>query len=1049
MKQDIAHSPFYVVKRDGGEVPFDAAKIGGALSRCYAAIGRPTPEGASASVVSVLAGKYGASVTVEQVQDAVETVLLSIGEREAAKAYMAYRDAHAERRRLAIVTPELRAAYEAGAAAMGNDPLRTFQFFDKYSRWNGERRETWPECVDRAVEHLRWLVIRECGTDRFTEGEWMEIRDAIRVCDALPSMRLLSQAGAAARRDDVSIFNCFTGDEEFLTPSGPAALSNHVGDVVSVRCADGAWRNGTVAAFGVQEVVRVRVRHYNGGKSGNFVHEIKVTPNHRWLLLDGSETTKLCVGDKLASPPVDVQQSEEGWRHGFVFGDGALTYSNGQPYCQIRLCGKKARHLTGAFAEFGHSFPPSCDGDPFVYLGKDRVHYKSLPDANLVTPEYVAGFVAGLCAADGSLTSCGNLSIHSQNDEAVAWLERFAPLGGYKLLSKRTYAEPTNYGPRSAPLRTLVLGKAENAILRVESIEYVGEQEVFCVVEPETRTFTLGNGQVTGNCSFQVIDSLECFRESLLISMAGAGDAYSVESQFIRELPLVRHQRGLRADTHVVEDTSEGWADALMVGLTRWFDGADVVFDYSALRPAGAILRTKGGRASGPAPLRTVLRLARSLVLSRQGSQLRPVDVNDLLCATGEAGNSGGMRRTAKLSLSDWGDTEMQDAKGRPGWWDTHPYRENANNSAVWPDGGPSQLDLIGQFQSMYTARSGERGIFSRENALRTMPAARAEYLRRTGGACRLGTNSCAEIYLQSESFCNLSQGVARPGDTVESLRRKVRLATRMGTIQSLATRYRYLRASWGEHGREERLLGVDVTGQMDCPILRDGCPDAVLRQLRAEARAQNAADAERLGIRPSMAITCNKPSGNSSAFLDAAPGINARKIRYGIRNARVSAASPIFRVLKACGVPMDPENGQQADTATKWVIHFPMAAPEGSVIESERSALQQLDHWLLNKRNWTEHNPSVTVTYSPDEMIGIIGWVWEHRTEVGGVSFLPRADTVYRQMPYEETTRAEYEQALAAFPRIDWALIAAFEAEDMTTSSQELACGGGKCESV
>lgn len=239
----------------------------------------------------------------------------------------------------------------------------------------------------------------------------------------------------------------------------------------------------------------------------------------------------------------------------------------------------------------------------------------------------------------------------------------------------------------------------------------------------------------------------------------------------------------------------------------------------------------------------------------------------------------------------------------------------------------------------------------------------------------------------------------------------------------------------------------MDVTGQMDCPILREGCPDAVLRQLRAEARQQNAQDAARLGIRESMAITCNKPSGNSSAFLDAAPGINARKIRYGIRNARVSAASPIFRVLKACGVPMDPENGQQADTATKWVIHFPMAAPEGSVIESERSALQQLQHWLINKRYWTEHNPSVTVTYSPNEMIGIIGWVWEHRAEVGGVSFLPRADTVYQQMPYEETTREEYERALAAFPRIDWALIAAFEAEDMTTSSQELACSGGKCE--
>lgn len=750
-------SPLYVVKRSGVEVPFDMTKISGALSRCYAALGRTVPVSATTSVVAVLAGKHGESATVEQVQDAVETVLLSLGERDAAKSYMAYRDQHAEQRRLAVITSELRTIYESGAAAMGGSPLRTFQFFDKYSRWRDEdgRRETWPECVNRAVNHLRWLVVRECGADRFTDGEWAEIRDAILACDSLPSMRLLSQAGAAARRDDVSIFNC----------------------------------------------------------------------------------------------------------------------------------------------------------------------------------------------------------------------------------------------------------------------------------------------------SFQVIDSLVCFKESLLISMAGAGDAYSVESQFVRELPMVRYQRGQRADIHVVEDTSEGWANALMLGIERWFDGVDVNFDYSALRPAGAILHTKGGRSSGPGPLRAVLNQVRALILARQGSQLRPVDVNDVLCATGEAGNSGGMRRTAKLSLSDWGDTEMQDAKGRPGWWDTHPYRENANNSAVWPDGGPSQLDLIRQFQSMFAAKSGERGIFSRENALRTMPPWRAEYLQRTGGALRLGTNSCAEIYLQSESFCNLSQAVARPTDAIESLRRKVRIAARIGTIQSLATRYPYLRPSWGQHAREERLLGVDITGQMDCPMLREDGADVVLREMRAEARQQNAIDAARLGIRPSMAITCNKPSGNSSAFLDCAPGINARKIRYGIRNARVNTTSPIYRVLKACGVPMDPENGQRAETATKWVVHFPMKAPEGSVVESERTALQQLDHWLLNKRCWTEHNPSVTVTYSPDEMISVIEWVWNHRAEVGGISFLPRADTVYRQMPYEETTREEYERALAAFPHIDWALIAAFEAEDMTTSSQELACAGGLCE--
>jgi len=329
------------------------------------------------------------------------------------------------------------------------------------------------------------------------------------------------------------------------------------------------------------------------------------------------------------------------------------------------------------------------------------------------------------------------------------------------------------------------------------------------------------------------------------------------------------------------------------------------------------------------------------------------------------------------------------------------------------------------------------------------MPKRREEYLRSNGGAFNLGTNSCGEIYLQNRSFCNLTQAVARPNDTLETLRRKVRIATILGTIQSLATNYPHLRTDWGQHGREERLLGVDITGQMDCDLLRRGDFDSevALMHLRDYARSVNETYAARLGIGASMAITCNKPSGNSSALLNCAPGINARKIRYGIRNARVSASSPVFKVLQACGVPMDPENGQNADTATTWVVHFPMCAPEGSIVESERSAIQQLDHWMLNKRYWTEHNPSVTITYSPDEMIDVISWVWEHREEIGGISFLPRSNSVYRQMPYEETSKAEYEAALAAFPAIDWAMIAAYEREDTTTSSRELACSAGGCE--
>lgn len=747
-----------IVKRDGRSVPFDSRKIDAAIDRCYRSRGGTPPDGVTRMVVNLLASR-DETPTVESVQNAVESVLIALGERDAAKSYMAYRDERARLRQRERITPEIRAAYEAGAAAMGNDPLRVFQFFDKTARYNWDlrRRETWPECVERTIEHLRWLVVRECGADRLTEGEWAEIRDTILACAAMPSMRLLSQAGPAARRDDTAIFNC----------------------------------------------------------------------------------------------------------------------------------------------------------------------------------------------------------------------------------------------------------------------------------------------------AYQAVTGLRCFSESLLISMAGCGDAYSVESKFVRQLPFVRHQRGGKPDTFVIPDTSEGWAEALLFGLEKWFDGGDVTYDYSELRDAGAILRTKGGRSSGPGPLRSVLRAVRSLVLSRQGSQLTTVDVNDLMCITGEAGNSGGQRRTAKLSLSDWGDAGMQAAKGTPGWWDTHGYRGNANNSAVWPDGGPSQVELIGQMHAMFVAKSGERGIFSRENSLRLMPQRRADFLRAKGAAENIGCNPCGEIVLQDMQFCNLSIAVARPSDTIETLRRKVRIATILGTIQSLATNFPHLRPEWSKNTREERLLGVDITGQMDCPLFLGGDVGTLMREMATEARRVNRDFAARLGIEESMAITANKPSGNSGAMLDCSPGINARKFRYGIRNARANTHSPVFRVLRACEVPMDPENGQNAETATKWVVHFPMRAPEGAVVESERSALDQLTHWRLNKLNYTEHNPSVTIAYSPDEMIGIIEWLWENRGIVGGISFLPRADSVYRQMPYEETSREEWEKAHAAFPRIDWALLAAFEEEDSTTSSRELACAAGGCETA
>lgn len=1039
--------PLEIAKRDGSIVPFDRRKIETAIEKCFAAIGVDAEASAIADMVERAVDKY-TTPSVEQVQNVVETVLCAVGLRHAARAYMTYRDERAQLRNARKVDDATRAAFDESAEILGNDPIRMFQLLDKYARHANGRRETWPECVARGVDFLREIVVNNCGGDRLTDGEWAEIRDAVTAMDALPSMRLLSQAGASARRDNVAIYNCFAGGETFLTPHGPAVLRDHVGESVVVRSVDGEWRTARVESFGRQSVYRVKLRHWNGGKAGNFIHEVYPTKDHRWLLADGTETTDLKVGDKLASPDVAIDPSPEGWIHGFVFGDGTIAYGkegeNGSRvgYCQIRLCGAKRAHLD-RFAGFAHSYPPSFNGDPVVYLGRDRIYLKSLPTLD-ASPSYVAGFLDGLRAADGSVTSCGNWTIHTQDAAAAEWIKTHAPLAGFKILSERVYTEPTNFGPRAAPLRSLLIGKASNAYLRVESMEYIEETDVFCVVEPVTRTFTLGNGQITGNCAYQAFDDLSCVYESLHIAMAGCGDAYSVEGKFIRKLPFVRYQReGAKPDLFVVPDTSEGWVAALRFGVERWFDGHDAEYDFSNLRAAGTVLRTKGGQASGPGPLRYVLDGVRRVILSRQGGSVRPIDGNDIMCITGEAGNSGGQRRTAKLSLSDWGDTEMRDAKG-PDFFAATPWRSNANNSAAWPDEGPSMVDLLDQMTTMFKHKSGERGIFSRSAALRTMPAERAAFLVARGAADSIGTNPCGEIVLQSRQFCNLSQAVARPGDDVAALRRKVRIATILGTIQSLATHFPHLRPEWAENCRSERLLGVDITGQMDCPAVRDA---GVLRELRDVARATNAVFAARFGIRPSHAITCDKPNGNSSLLIDAAPGIGARKMRYGIRNARVNANSPVYRVLRACNVPMDPENGQTAETATRWVAHFPYKAPEGAIVAKEQTAIAQLEYWKLCKLNWTEHNPSVTIEYSPDEMIEIVGWLWDNRAIVGGLSFLPKSNTIYRQLPYEETTREEYERLAAAFPRIDWSLIAAFEAHDQTTSAQELACGAGGCD--
>ena len=537
------------------------------------------------------------------------------------------------------------------------------------------------------------------------------------------------------------------------------------------------------------------------------------------------------------------------------------------------------------------------------------------------------------------------------------------------------------------------------------------------------------------NCSYMPVDSLDSFVEALIISMSGCGVGYSVEAEYIEKLPRIRRQKNNTPLQYVVEDSTEGWADALRAGLEAWFNGEDIHFNYQLIRPAGSVLRVKGGRASGPEPLRTMLDFARTRILARQGSTLRPLDAHDIMCAVGAAAVSGGVRRTAMIALFDYDDQEMLHCKDGD-FWKKNNQRWNANNSTVWPDRKMSQAEIANFILSMVNSERGEPGIFNRQAALNTKPKRRK--------AARFGTNPCGEIILQPYQFCNLSVAVAREDDTIEDMKEKVELASIIGTIQSKATHFPGLRKEWKRNCEAERLIGVDINGQLDSPVVQDEENMRILREVAVET---NQKVARILGINQAAAATCVKPSGNSSQLLNCSPGIHSRWAPYYIRNVRVGAHTPVFKVLENAGVPMDPENGQDREKANTWVVHFPVKSPDKAITRNDRTALEQCEYWLKVKNNYTEHNPSVTITYKPDEVLDIIKWVWENQDKIGGMTFLPAYDASFKQMPYQEISKEEYDKLVAEFPNIDFSKIYRYEEEDYTTAAQELACFAGNCD--
>jgi ribonucleoside-triphosphate reductase (thioredoxin) len=538
------------------------------------------------------------------------------------------------------------------------------------------------------------------------------------------------------------------------------------------------------------------------------------------------------------------------------------------------------------------------------------------------------------------------------------------------------------------------------------------------------------------NCSFVAIDDIRAFDEILYILMSGTGVGFACESYQIRNLPIVNDNFVATDRVIPVEDSAEGWAKCLRKHIAELYLGRCHTWDFSKIRPAGARLKTMGGRASGPAPLAELLLFCTNIFKKAGGRKLTQLEVHDIVCKIAEVVVVGGVRRSALISLSDLGSTEMRDAKSG-NWWEREGQRALANNSAVY-DSKPDILTFMDEWTALIRSYSGERGIFSRYGAQKKNNNGRRDASK------IVGTNPCAEILLRSMQLCNLSEVVARQGDAEEDLARKVRAATILGTLQASLTEFKYVRKTWQKNCEEERLLGVSLTGIQDCELLQNPTPE-LLSNLRQVAIDTNAEYAKRLGINAATAITTVKPSGTVSQLVDSASGIHGRFSPYYIRAVRQDNKDPLTAFLKSVGVPNEPAFGKENETT---VFYFPMKSPEGAVLASEQTAIEQLENWLLYQTYWSEHSVSVTVYVKPDEWLKVGDWVYDHFDQVTGISFLPHDNGSYKQAPYTACTKEAYEEALAAFPKgIDLARLADFESEDNTEGAQTLACVSGYCE--
>ena len=545
------------------------------------------------------------------------------------------------------------------------------------------------------------------------------------------------------------------------------------------------------------------------------------------------------------------------------------------------------------------------------------------------------------------------------------------------------------------------------------------------------------------NCSYVAVDRPQSFDEILYVLMNGTGVGFSVERQYVSQLPTIADEFHISDTTITVADSKLGWAKAFKELVGMLYIGQIPKWDLSKIRLAGAPLKTFGGRASGPEPLEALFNFAVTIFKNAFGRKLSSIECHDIVCKIAEIVVVGGVRRSALISLSNLSDDRMRAAKHGQ-WWSTEPQRALANNSACYTE-KPDIGVFMDEWKALYESKSGERGIFNRESAVKVSEQSG----RRNTTDYDFGTNPCSEIILRNRQFCNLSEVVVRPADTRESLLEKVRLATILGTFQATLVNFKYVSSAWRKNCEEERLLGVSLTGIMDSKLLNGKSPEhdlpELLLDLKNEAIKTNAEIAKKIGINQSVAVTCVKPSGTVSQLVDAASGIHARHNPYYIRTVRGDKKDPLTKMMMDSGFPVEDDAMNPSHTS---VFSFPMKVDDGAVFRTDLSAIEQLELWLTYQKYWCEHKPSVTISVKENEWLDVGAWVFKHFDFMSGVSFLPFAEHTYKQAPYQDIKKEEYEILLDKMPKgVEWSKLSEYEKTDMTIGSQELACAAGFCE--